>query len=127
MASWPSLGGQDVDVDSFIEEFEELMGLANDGKGMHATERVHCIRSCLRGSRIQAFQREVRAARREGRLQRDPHGGCQRILERLREFKVSLMERHQRVSSQWNRLSRDQPSAAEFLLTVSWQIWTRPG
>ncbi len=30
--TWPTLGGQDFGVDTFLEEYEELVGLANEGR-----------------------------------------------------------------------------------------------
>ena len=32
--SWPTLGNNDHDIDAFFDEFEEVTGLCNDGKGM---------------------------------------------------------------------------------------------
>ena len=38
--TWPSLGDTDNDVETFIEEYEEVVGLANDGRGMSAKEKL---------------------------------------------------------------------------------------
>ena len=35
--SLPALGDGDFDVDAFLEDFEEMVGLANGGQGMSAT------------------------------------------------------------------------------------------
>ena len=43
--------------DSSVEEFEELAGLANEGRGMGATEMLRCIGSFLRG-RIHSHRQE---------------------------------------------------------------------
>ena len=113
VTAWPVLGGRDNDVDSFKEGFEQLLGLANEGGIMNATEMVRCIGQCPRGSRRQACQVEVRAARHGGRLKADPEGTCQRILPRLHEFRESLMEKQHRLNAERSNLARGRRSALE--------------
>ena len=61
--TWPTLGDNDHDVELFVEEFEEIGGLANNSKGMSPIEMVRTIGNCLKGWRKQAYKVEVRAAR----------------------------------------------------------------
>merc|ERR1712194_368127 len=70
--SLPTLGDGDFDVDSFVEEFEEMVGLANDGSGMSAVEMIRVLGTCLKGSRQRAYRVELKQARRSGRLVGDP-------------------------------------------------------
>ena len=50
---WPLLGDDGPDaneVEDFYEKYEDLCRLANDGRGMNATEHLTTLLSCLRGS-----------------------------------------------------------------------------
>ena len=40
---WPTLGDDDHDVELFIEEFEEVVGLANNGMGMNFREKLRVL------------------------------------------------------------------------------------
>ena len=108
-------GDQDFDVDTFVEEFEELVALANEGKGMNHTEMVRCIGSCLKGARKQAYRVELRAARHDGRLKEAPEEVYRQIILRLQEFKEGLLEKQQRLNAEWRVLARGKRSALEFL------------
>ena len=68
---WPHLGDEDVDVDDFFERFEETIGLANDGRGMNARERLRVLRSCLKQSRAKVYDVVLTRDKLEGRLR--PH------------------------------------------------------
>ncbi|CAK0832647.1 unnamed protein product [Prorocentrum cordatum] len=115
--SLPTLGDGDFDVDSFVEEFEEMVGLANDGSGMSATEMVRVLGTCLKGSRQRAYKVELKQARRSGRLAADPDEVYQSLKERLMEFKEGLLEKQQRLNAEWRTLSRGKMSALEFQAT----------
>ncbi|CAK0835569.1 unnamed protein product [Prorocentrum cordatum] len=115
--SLPTLGDGDFDVDSFVEEFEEMVGLANDGAGMSATEMVRVLGTCLKGSRQRAYKVELQQARRSGRLSADPDEVYQSLKERLMEFKEGLLEKQQRLNAEWRTLSRGKMSALEFQAT----------
>ncbi|CAK0865466.1 unnamed protein product, partial [Prorocentrum cordatum] len=115
--SLPTLGDGDFDVDSFVEEFEEMVGLANDGAGMSATEMVRVLGTCLKGSRQRAYKVELKQARRSGRLAADPDEVYQSLKERLMEFKEGLLEKQQRLNAEWRTLSRGKMSALEFQAT----------
>ncbi|CAK0840013.1 unnamed protein product, partial [Prorocentrum cordatum] len=115
--SLPTLGDGDFDVESFVEVFEEMVGLANDGSGMSATEMVRVLGTCLKGSRQRADKVELKQARRSGRLAADPDEVYQSLKERLMEFKEGLLEKQQRLNAEWRTLSRGRMSALEFQAT----------
>ena len=90
--SLPTLGDGDCDVDSFLEEFEEMVGLTNDGSGMSAVERIRVLGTCLTGTRQRAYRVELEQARRSGRLADDPGDVYRSLKERMRGPKEGLLE-----------------------------------
>ena len=49
---WLHLDDTDDGIETFYEESEEIIGLANDGRGMNAVEKLRCLGQCLKRSRL---------------------------------------------------------------------------
>lgn len=109
------MGESDFDVETFIEEFEEICGLAKNSKGMSYMEMVRTLGGCLKGSRKQAYKVELKAARHDGRRKEHPDAVYISSVERLQDFKEGLLEKQQRLSGEWKILTRGKKSALEFL------------
>jgi hypothetical protein len=52
---WPVLNNDDLEVEEFYEEFENICGLANDMKGLNPMERLLALKTTLRGSRAEIY------------------------------------------------------------------------
>ena len=42
-------------MEAFFEEYEDIVGLANDGRGMAPAEKLRCLRQCLKQSRRKVY------------------------------------------------------------------------
>ena len=104
--SLPTLGEGDSDVNSFLEEFEEMVGLTNGGSEVSAVERIRVLGTCLKGSRQRAYKVELKQARRSGRLADDPDEVYRSLKERMMEPKEGLLE-----SEPGGRADRAAPAA----------------
>ena len=59
---------------------------------------IRTLGGCLKGSRKQAFNVEVRSARAKALIQSNPEFVYQALVERLGEFKEGVMEKQQRLN-----------------------------
>ena len=50
--AWPTLGDNDYDVDGFVEDFEDICGIANSGRGVRKTAMIRALASSLKLSLI---------------------------------------------------------------------------
>ncbi|MDA8582659.1 hypothetical protein N9L68_00470, partial [bacterium] len=75
---------------------------------------LRTLGNCLRCSRKQAYQVEVKSARHDGRLKDHPDAVYGAIVARLQEFKEGLLEKQQRLNGEWKVLARGKKSALEF-------------
>ena len=112
---WPAFGDHDDDADGFFEDVEEICGLANNGQGMAPKEMIRTLGGCLKGSRKQEFNDDVRSARAKAFIQSNPEFVYQALVERLGEFKEGAMEKQQRLNREWGELKRGKKTALEFL------------
>jgi len=110
--AWPSLGDNDYDVEQFFLEFEEIVGLANDGAGMGWAEMVRVLGNTLKGSRHKAYSVVYKAGRHL--LGIAPGELYQKVKVRLMEFKEGVLEKQQRLDQEWRHLFRGKKSALEF-------------
>ena len=90
----------------------DVVGLANDGRGLSWREMVRTIVSCLKGSRAKAAKVEIKSCR--ARSIDDQREVWDKIRLRLMEFQEGLLERQQRLDKEWQTLSRGKKSALEF-------------
>ena len=112
---WPHLDDNDHDIETFYEEFEEIIGLANDGRGMNAVEKLRCLGQCLKRSRHKVYKVVIKESRLCGRLKEDPGAVYDLVRERLMEFKEGLLERQNRVDQEWMALTKGSLSVLQFL------------
>ena len=99
---WPTLGGDDQDVEEFFEQFEELCGLANDGLGMSDKEKLKVLLSCLRGTREKTYRVIHKLNRANGRVASDPRGVFEDIKARLMRFVETSVEKQSRILAAWS-------------------------
>ena len=99
--TWPTLGDGDGEhnVEAFFEEYEDIVGLANDGRGMAPVEKLRCRRQRLKQSRRKVYNVVRKESRRNGFLERDPEATYQRVYDRLMEFQETPFERQNRVET----------------------------
>ncbi|HIL58476.1 MAG TPA: zinc finger CCCH domain-containing protein, partial [Rhodothermales bacterium] len=115
---WPSLGDTDHDVQAFIDDYEDVVGLANDGRGMSAKEKLRCFGACLKASRAKVYKVVVRESKLKGLLDDAVAGHAQvydTVCARLMEFEESMLERQNRVEVEWNALVKGSRTALQFL------------
>ena len=88
--SWPKLGDDNTggkDVIDFYERLEEIFGLANNGQGMSATERLVALKNCLSGSRKIIYENVWKASPKNGERQpEDPEAVYRDIKKRLMKY-----------------------------------------
>ena len=94
---WPSLSDTDLDVVTFIDEYEDVVGLANDGRGMPIREKLRCFGQSLKQSRAKVYKVVLKDARLKGHLDSDPQRVYADVCVRLLEFRESVLERQNRV------------------------------
>ena len=74
---WPVLGNGDeyasgTDVEEFYAAFATVTGLANNGRGMSARERLLILRSCLRRSRARVYDVILKSHEKDGLVEDKP-------------------------------------------------------
>ena len=114
--TWPSLGDNDHDVESCIDEYEEVVGLANDGRGMSSKEKLRCFGQCLKASRAKVYKVVLKEAKLQGLLDSGSHAEVYgTVCDRLMEFRESTLERQNRVEIEWTALLKGSRTALQFL------------
>ena len=63
---WPILNNDDLEVDDFYEEFENICGLANDMRGLAPMERLLALKTTLRGSRSEIYDNVKKTCTEDG-------------------------------------------------------------
>ena len=114
---WPTLGddGPDSkDIEEFYDKYEDLCRLANDGRGMNATEHLTTLASCLRGSKEKIYKLIYMKARKLGTLETDPDAVYDDIRARHMQFTETQMEKQMRVMAEWEALWKGSYSALHF-------------
>ena len=66
--SWPELGdrrdGSGKEAEEFLEKFEDICHLANDGFGMKSREMLIAMGNCLKGSRKLIYDNIIKEAKK---------------------------------------------------------------
>ena len=73
--TWPKLADEGPDsreVSEFFDKFDETCGLANDGRGMTASERLTVLASCLKGTRAKTYKNLHKKFKALGEVESDP-------------------------------------------------------
>merc|ERR1711978_805281 len=123
---WPTFSDTDYDVEKFLDDFEEIVGLGNEGQGLRPAEKLRLLGSCLKGSRRKAYD-VIRDEARRTKVHQDEHGEWvtewnalpalvyKRVITELKTFQETPMERQQRVDSANDQLTRGSLTARQFL------------
>jgi hypothetical protein len=84
---FPSLTDEDMDVEGFLERFDELVNLANDGTGLPPREAIHILQNCIKGKhRRLAFSIVMKTSKQDGTWETDPASVLAKIREELVRF-----------------------------------------
>ena len=102
------------EVDEFFDKYEDLCRLANDGRGMNATEHLTTLLSCLRGSKEKVYKLVYRKHRKLGTVGDDPDKVFEEIKSRLMKFVETPMEKQMRLMGEWDALWKGQRTAHQF-------------
>ena len=80
-------------MEEFFESFEDTVGLANDGAGMSAQEKLTVLVQCLRGAREKTYRVIHRANRANGKVTEAPEEVYDLVKQRLMRFVETDFER----------------------------------
>ena len=115
---WPFLEDGDVDIDAFFIEFKSMTGLANDGQGMRAHEKLLTLGLCLRGSKHQIYEQILKVARRSGKEISSPQVVYEEVVDRMNEFRESTIEQQRRSQRLFEELVKgNRTTALQFRAT----------
>ena len=123
--TWPTFGDDDQDVEKFLEDFDEMISMGNDGRGLESAERLRLLGSCFHGTRKQAFE-VIRDEAKRKRIDVEgvgsdtewklkPQEVYDKVVQELQFFKETAMERKTRVDNAWDALTRGKRTARQFL------------
>ena len=102
------------DIEEFYDKYEDLCGLANDGRGMNAAEHLTTLLSCLRDSKENIYKLIYKKHRRTGEVEKDSDAVFDEIKQRHMKFVETPMERQMRVLGEWDALWKGNRSSHEF-------------
>ena len=71
--------------------FEEIVNLCNDGRGMLPSEQLIALRLCLKGQRRKIYDMIVKEAKKDGTYKSDPETVYKNIKSRHTMFKAHKM------------------------------------
>ncbi|HIG75530.1 MAG TPA: zinc finger CCCH domain-containing protein, partial [Bacteroidetes bacterium] len=103
---WPMCGDADDDVRAHVEEFEDIIAMASDGRGMAPSERLRTFGQTLKGTKKATFKVSFREARESGRLADEPEKIYEEIKAQLVGYTETKMERQARALREFNSLNR---------------------
>ena len=90
-ATWPNCDDSTTDIETFRQEVEDLVNLANDGHGMQPKEELKVIGLCLKQSRSKAFQVLMKSFRQSGLYAEDPPECLKLLWECLMKFQEDTL------------------------------------
>ena len=111
---WPTLKDEDDNsgISGFFKDLEEIFAIDNSGKGMGHTERLVCLRMCLKGTRKLVYDNVVKRHKGEDS---NPQRLYKEIKDELMKFSETAMDKIVRVRTDWKNFHRTrQMSALEF-------------
>jgi len=82
-ADFPKFGDKDHDVESHMENFEDLCTLANPNGGVSDAERLRLFGQTLEGTRARCYRSAVKEAKKDGTIVTDPKGVLADIVAQL--------------------------------------------
>ena len=101
---WPHLGDTGPggrEVEKFYEDFEDLVGLANDGAGMNDLETWVTLKNCVSGSRLIIYENLVKHYRAKGEMNKEPKELYQELKARLLRFMETSTERQMKARQKY--------------------------
>ena len=107
--AWPELGsgsGKPEEAEDFIRSFESMCKLANNGRGMPASDMVLTIGNCLKKGRKLTYDNIIREASDSGKLREDPWSIYEKIKGKILQHTETLREKQLRVRNEWVELVR---------------------
>ena len=107
--SWPRLGDDGLggkEVEEFYERLEEIFGLANNGQGMSAPEKLVAMKGCLHGSRRAIYENIFKKCKGSDGLIEDADAVYKLIKLRLLRFCETAMGKQLRIRRDWDSLSK---------------------
>jgi hypothetical protein len=108
---WPTLKDDDDNfgIGGFFKDLEEIFAIDNSGKGMGHTERLVCLRMCLKGTRKLVYDNIVKRHKGEDS---NPQGLYKEIKDELMRFSETAMEKTVRVRTDWKNFNRNRHMTA---------------
>ena len=97
-----------------------MCGLANNGKGMHATDMVVTIGNCLKKGRKTMYDNIVRESTENKLMERDPWAVYKKIKDKILQHTETLKEKQLRVRAEWLSLVR-YPSESILDFEARWE------
>ena len=120
---WPVLDQDNVDVDEFFDEYENICGLANDCQGLAPMEMLLALKSCLRGSRLDTYNNMKQLCQEDGTFRSTPAVVYEAIKEKLLRFRRTFEEKQTLALSEWTSLYKGTLNSLEF--ETRWERATR--
>jgi hypothetical protein len=111
---WPVLNNDDLEVEEFYEEFENICGLANDMKGLNPMERLLALKTTLRGSRAEIYDNVRKYCTEDGSFAKDPDKVYELIKNKLLTFRKTYEEKQTTALAEWTNLYKANLTALEF-------------
>jgi len=113
------LSDEDQDVEGFLERFDEVISLANDGAGVLPKEAMQVLRNCLKGRhRRLAFANVIKEAKETGTLEKEPAKVLQTLRDELIRFSWSKIEKQHAAMRKFDVLERNKRTALDWE-----QVW----
>ena len=114
IVAWPQLVDADRKIKRFWAEFDDVVGLANDGQGIAVREQLKVLQNCVKQSYAELYRVEVEKAVVTGEYRTNPGKQLQRIRESTVEFEETILEQQQRADTEWDALSRGRMTGLQF-------------
>ena len=90
---WPILHDTDMEVEDFYDEFEGVCQLANDMRGLLPMERLLALKSCLRSSTTETYDKFKKLCQENGTFATDPEEVYDMIKGKLLRFRKTFEEK----------------------------------
>ena len=121
--AWPVLDQDNLNVDEFFDEYENICGLANDCRGLGPQEMLLALKASLRGSRLDTYNNMRQICQEDGTLTTDPGGVYAAIKAKLLRFCRTFEEKQTLALTEWGSLFKGALNSLEF--ETRWDRATR--
>ena len=118
-ATLPKMGDKDHDVESHMEEFEDLCNLANPSDNVAPAERLRLLGSTLEGAKLRTYKAFIKEAKRDGTNLSEPQKVFDRIVAQLYvDFHETQESKAMRAKRQYDSLEKGKESYQTF--SIGW-------